>query len=175
MSAPFNTPRRGPKARAGKEWERLVGQALRHAGCKHNHNSNDEKPVCDWRSLVGNGRSLLVECKETVADRIPFSAISGNSKEGEFGHLSKHHAGGGLTLVLVSRVTTRRQAWACWFADWARLEDELGKPSASPKVRRAGHIRLDPPPECFVELDLVERGNGLGSAWDLGPVLGGAL
>lgn len=168
MSAPM---RRGPKPRAGKEWERLVGQALRHTGAVHNCNSNDEKPACDWRSLVGNGRSLLVECKETESDRLSFSALTSN----EWNHLTRHTAGGGLSLILVSRVyPNRRQAWACWFADWARLEDERGKPSASPKVRRAGHIRLDPPPECFVELEMVNRGNGLGNAWDLMPVLAGA-
>lgn len=167
----MSAPPRARKSRPGKEWEHQVGQALRHAGCQHNTNSNDEKPVCDWRAVVPtqNGRSLLVECKETEKDRISFSAITPN--EGQY--LDRHHVAGGLTLVLVSRVFPgSRQAWACTWREWVHLEDTLGSPSRSPKVRRAGHVRLDPPPECFVPLAKVERPHGLGFVWDLRPILG---
>lgn len=170
MSAPPN--RRGPRARAGKEWERLVGGILRHAGCKFNKNSNDDKPVCDWRSVYVGGRSILVECKETEQDKLEFRVISGREKEGEFGNLSRHHDAGGLTLVLICQVSgNSRKAWAVWWRDWLHLEDTIGRPSASVNVRRTGHVRLDPPPQCFIALAKVDRGNGLGSTWDLGPVL----
>lgn len=145
----------------GKEWERQVGAALRFAGCQYNLNGNNEKPVCDWRSLY-HGRSVLVECKETATHRLAFRCITANERR----HLNQHMNAGGYSLILVSRVgPNTRQAWACEWMEWLRLEDNsMGK-----------SISLIYPPECFMPLARMERDYSLGPVWDIRPILEGAI
>ena len=154
----------------GKEWEAQVGRALRQT-CGHVLNSNQPSPCCDWRAVWEDGRSVLVECKETESNELRFDAIT----DAEYTNLTDHAAAGGISLVLVSRVGPNwRRGWACSWSDWQALERELGQRKRQVGMRKVslawgGKLSLDQVPGCFVELEGREIA-GI-ETWVLAPAI----
>lgn len=192
------------KAGDGKAFEQEIGKACEALGC-WSRNSNDPNPSCDRMVclplVVGHpvgvgqlviGISVLLECKETRDGTMAFARIS----EAERRAFTAHRMASGLGYVLIKDLSkSKPRVFACEWGDWLELESEMGwappvnhrkvytpedLPTARParrKGQRTCSILLcdDFRPSFLTEIFRLPRDRGLGLAWDLAPVLKGAI
>lgn len=163
----------------GKDFESELEVACKNIRA-WNHSSNAAIPAADRLACVPCrvnhtglivGLSMMLEAKECRDYSFDFIRLSDNERK----HLSRHADCAGITVVLLKSVCNRPRYFACHWHDWLELENGMGFDPKAKTRRKAGTASVSLLDGCrpwtFIELERVERGQGLGKCLDLSPLI----